>query len=150
VKTNQRDAVSLVRLSRAGELTAVWVPDERHEAVRDLSRSRQAAKKDLPGKRQQISSMMLRLGRCYPGKKTWGPAHMRWLTSQRLEHREQRTALEELLEGVRQESERVGARLIAGRDEIKPAHGLHGRDELSPPGSWPRPVISSDFKNHVS
>jgi transposase len=47
VKTNRRDAVSLARLSRAGELTAVWVPDERHEAMRDLSRARQAAKKDL-------------------------------------------------------------------------------------------------------
>ena len=63
VKTNRRDAVSLAKLSRAGELTAVWVPDERHEAMRDLSRARQAAKKDLQGKRQQISSMMLRLGR---------------------------------------------------------------------------------------
>jgi len=107
VKTNRRDAVSLARLSRAGELTAVWVPDERHEAMRDLSRARQAAKKDLQGKRQQISSLMLRLGRCYPGKKTWGPAHMTWLRSQKLKQREQRTALEELLEGVRQEGERV-------------------------------------------
>jgi transposase len=107
VKTNRRDAVSLARLLRAGELTAVWVPDERHEAMRDLSRARQAAKKDLQGKRQQTSSLMLRLGRCYPGKKTWGPAHMKWLRSQKLEHREQRMALEELLEGVRQEDERV-------------------------------------------
>ena len=107
VKTNRRDAISLAKLSRAGELTAVWVPDERHEAMRDLSRARQAAKKDLQGKRQQISSLMLRLGRHYPGKKTWGPAHMNWLMSQKLEHREQRIVLEELLEGVRQESERV-------------------------------------------
>ena len=67
VKTNRRDAISLAKLSRAGELTAVWVPDERHEAMRDLSRARQAAKKDLQGKRQQISSLMLRLGRIYPG-----------------------------------------------------------------------------------
>ena len=50
---------------------------------------------------------MLRLGRCYPGKKTWGPAYMKWLRSQKLEHGEQRMALEELLEGVRQEGERV-------------------------------------------
>src|SRR5499427_5262390 len=107
VKTNRRDAVSLAKLLRAGELTAVWVPDERHEAMRDLSRARQAAKKDLQGKRQQISSLMLRLGRCYPGKKTWGPAHMTWLRSQKLQQREQRIALEELLEGVRQEGERV-------------------------------------------
>ena len=107
VKTNRRDAISLARLSRAGELTAVWVPDERHEAMRDLSRARQAANKDLQGKRQQISSLMLRLGRVYPGKTTWGPAHMKWLMAQKLDHREQRMALEELLQGVRQESERI-------------------------------------------
>ena len=93
VKTNRRDAVSLAK--RAGELTAVWVPDERHEAMRDLSRARQAAKKDLQGKRQQISSLMLRLVRIYPGKKTRGPVHLKWLMSQKLEHREQRIAFEE-------------------------------------------------------
>jgi transposase len=43
VKTNRRDAVELAKLLRAGELTAVWVPDEWHEAMRDLSRARQAA-----------------------------------------------------------------------------------------------------------
>src|SRR3974377_2073046 len=107
VKTNRRDAVSLARLLRAGELTAVWVPDERHEAMRDLSPAREAARKDLKGKRQQVSSFMLRLGRHYPGKKTSGPAHMNWLMLQKLEHREQRIALEELLGAVRQESERV-------------------------------------------
>ena len=47
VKTNRRDAVGLAKLSRAGELTAVWVPDARHEAMRDLSRAREAARKDL-------------------------------------------------------------------------------------------------------
>ena len=54
VKTNRRDGLSLARLLRAGELTAVWVPDERHEAMRDLSRARLAAHKDLRGKRQQL------------------------------------------------------------------------------------------------
>ena len=107
VKTNRRDAVGLAKLLRAGELTAVWVPDERHEAMRDLSRAREAARKDLRGKRQQVSSFMLRLGRHFPGKKTWGPAHMNWLMLQKLEHREQRIAFEELLEGMRQEAERV-------------------------------------------
>jgi transposase len=52
-------------------------------------------------------SLMLRLGRHYPGKKTWGPAHMNWLMLQKLEHREQRIALEELLLAVRQEGKRV-------------------------------------------
>jgi transposase len=43
VKTNRRDAVALAKLLRAGELTAVWVPDEGHEAMRDLIRARSAA-----------------------------------------------------------------------------------------------------------
>jgi transposase len=36
VKTNRRDSVTLVKLLRAGELRAIWVPDTVHEAVRDL------------------------------------------------------------------------------------------------------------------
>jgi transposase len=51
VKTNRRDAVTLARLLRAGELTAVWVPDAVHEAVRDLVRAREAAAQDLRRKR---------------------------------------------------------------------------------------------------
>jgi hypothetical protein len=78
--------------------------------MRDLSRAREAARKDLKGKRQQVSSFMLRLGRHYPGKKTWGPAHMNWLMLQKLEHREQRIALEELL-GERSTSPRTPPRL---------------------------------------
>src|SRR5262245_25055804 len=123
VKTNRRDAVSLAKLLRADELTAVWVPDERHEAMRDLSRDRQAVKKDIQGKRQQISSLMLRLGRIYPGKTTWGPAHMRWLMAQKIEHREQRIAFEELLEGIRQEGERL-ERLEDAIREVVPEWSL--------------------------
>ena len=58
VKTNRRDAVSLAKLLRAGELTAVWVPDERHEATRDLSRARLAVTK----KRQTAAAVALRDG----------------------------------------------------------------------------------------
>jgi len=47
IKTNRRDAITLARLHRAGELTPVWVPDEAHEAVRDLVRAREAAMLDL-------------------------------------------------------------------------------------------------------
>ena len=77
VKTNRRDAVQLARMLRAGELTEVWVPDEAHEAIRELIRSREAAVDDLRRKRQAISSMMLRYGRTYPGKKTWGARRLR-------------------------------------------------------------------------
>jgi transposase len=77
VKTNRRDAVQLARLLRAGELTAVWVPDEGHEAMRDLVRAREAAVDDLRRKRQVISSLLLKHGRVYSGKTTWGAMHVR-------------------------------------------------------------------------
>jgi transposase len=107
VKTNRRDALGLVKLLRAGELTAVWVPDERHEAMRDLSRARGAAVEDLRGKRQQVSSFLLRHGLHYPGKKTWSKTHMSWLAGQRFEHPEQRIAFEEMLLAIRQAQDRI-------------------------------------------
>jgi len=107
VKTNRRDALSLAKLLRAGELTAVWVPDARHEAMRDLTRVREAAVEDLTSKRQQVLSLLLRLGRHYVGKRNWTRMHMSWLASQRLEHAEQRIAFEEMLLAVREAQERV-------------------------------------------
>jgi transposase len=107
VKTNRRDALNLVKLLRAGELTAVWVPDPRHEAMRDLARARGAAVEDLRSKRQQVSAFLLRQSRHYTGRKTWTKAHMGWLASQRLEYPEQRIAFEELLLAVRQAQERI-------------------------------------------
>ena len=108
VKTNRRDAVGLARLLRAGELTAVWVPDARHEAMRELTRVRGSARADLTRKRQQVASMLLRLGRHYPGIKTWNARHRSWLANVRLDHSEQRFALEEMLHAERQAGERVG------------------------------------------
>jgi transposase len=58
VKTNRRDAVSLARLHRAGELTAIWVPDQDHEAIRDLVRARDAAMEDLREKCQHLQSFL--------------------------------------------------------------------------------------------
>ncbi len=73
VKTNRRDAVSLARLLRAGELTGIWVPD----AVRDLVRVRATASEDLRKKRQQLLSFLLRHGRIFSGQKNWTRAHAR-------------------------------------------------------------------------
>jgi transposase len=107
VKTNRRDALGLATQLRAGELTAVWVPDARHEAMRDLTRARGAAVEDLRSKRQQVSAFLLRLGVRYAGKTAWTKAHMNWLASQKLEHPEQRIAFEEMLLAVRQAQERI-------------------------------------------
>jgi transposase len=123
VKTNRRDALGMVTQFRAGELTAVWVPDPRHEAMRDLTRARGAAVEDLRAKRQHVSSFLLRLGLHYPGAKTWTKAHMNWLAKQKLAHAEQRIAFEEMLLAVRQAQERIlpgwkrrsAARCLTGR-----------------------------------
>lgn len=71
VKTNRRDAIGLAKLLRAGELTAVWVPDEGHEAMRDLVRARAAAVETLRVHRQQESAFMLKHGRIFPRKTGW-------------------------------------------------------------------------------
>ncbi len=107
VKTNRRDAISLAKLLRADELTAVWVPDRHHEAMRDLTRARETTVMDLRSKRQQISAFLLRQGRHYPeNKKTWTKAHMSWLASQKLEYPEQRLVFEEMMLAIRQAQER--------------------------------------------
>jgi transposase len=125
IKTNRRDAENLARLLRAGELTAVWVPDERHEAIRDLSRARETAVDDVKRKRQQISSLLLRLGLHYPGKTTWGRAHRNWLSQQKIAHREHRIVFEEALGAERQAQERAD-RLAAAIREALPDWSLAG------------------------
>lgn len=123
VKTNRRDANNLARLLRAGELTAVWVPAPDHEAMRDLSRARASAVDDLKGKRQQISSLLLRLGLHFPGKKTWGKAHRNWLALVKLGQREQRFVFEEMKLAERQAQERID-RIEAAIREALPEWSL--------------------------
>lgn len=84
IKTNRRDAVKLARLLRARELTAVWVPDAAHEAMRDLVRARSTAVAVLTRCRQHISSFLLRQGIGYEGQ-PWSKKHRAWLATLRFE-----------------------------------------------------------------
>ena len=107
VKTNRRDAVGLAKLLRAGELTPVWVPDETHEAIRDLVRARGAAVETVRVHRQQVSAFMLKHGRVFPRKTAWGARYLRWLQEQRFDHPAHQIALQEMVEAVRISRERV-------------------------------------------
>ena len=78
IKTDRRDASGLAKLHRAGELTAVWVPDPGHEAMRDLVRARLDAVRALRRARQQLSSFLLRQG-CHYLRPAWTKLHRRWL-----------------------------------------------------------------------
>jgi transposase len=107
VKTNRRDAVTLARLHRAGELTGVWVPDVVHEAVRDLVRARDAGSDDLRRKRQQLLSFLLRHGRIYYGGGHWTLAHRRWLARQAFEHTAQQIVFQERIDAITDAAQRL-------------------------------------------
>src|SRR6266478_2214333 len=82
VKTDRRDAEKLARCYRAGDLTAVWVPDAAHEALRDLVRAREAAKQDQLRARNRLSKFLLRHGQRRPeGVKVWTKKHREWIKS---------------------------------------------------------------------
>ena len=108
VKTDRRDAMTLARLLRAGELTAIWVPDEAHEAVRDLIRARRSAKEDATGAKQTVKSFLLRHDRRYGGKGTWTKMYWRWLSEQRFDFPHQQLAFEEMQRRVLEAQARVG------------------------------------------
>lgn len=99
VKTDRRDAINLAKLHRAGELTAVWIPDLAHEAMRDLVRARLAAVRSLRQARQQLSGFLLRHGFHYnrPG---WTLMHRRWLAGLRFEQPAHHIVLEDYMATV--------------------------------------------------
>jgi transposase len=99
VKTDRRDAASLARLHRAGELTAVWVPDPGHEAVRDLVRARLDAVHALRRARQQLSGFLLRHG-CHYGRPAWTKLHRRWLAGLKFEQAVHHLVLEDYVQTV--------------------------------------------------
>jgi transposase len=99
VKTDRRDAASLARLHRAGELTAVWVPDAGHEAMRDLVRARLDAVHALRRARQQLSGFLLRQG-CHYGRPAWTKLHRRWLAGLKFEQAVHHLVLEDYVQAV--------------------------------------------------
>jgi transposase len=87
IKTDRRDAVKLARSYRSGDLTPVWVPDAAHEALRDLVRAREAAKRDQLRARHRLSKFLLRQGRRPPrGIKAWTTKHRAWLETVTFAH----------------------------------------------------------------
>ena len=75
VKTDRRDALTLARLARSGDLVPVLIPDERDEAIRDLSRAREDALGARQKARQQLKALLLRHGHRYTGRTFWTAAH---------------------------------------------------------------------------
>jgi transposase len=85
IKTDRRDAAKLVRLFRAGELTAIHVPDEAEEAVRDLLRCREAVRRDVLRWRHRLLKFLDRHGRLWVTGKNWTQRHWTWIRQQRFD-----------------------------------------------------------------
>lgn len=110
VKTDRRDAEKLARGLRSGDLTAVWVPDTAHEALRDLVRARLAAKQDQLRHRHQLSKFLLRHGRRpVAGTKAWTQKYLEWV---RKEVRFEPSAQAAVLLDYLNEVERAGERIV--------------------------------------
>jgi transposase len=108
VKTDRRDAGKLARSHRAGDLTAVWVPDEGTEALRDLVRARETAKQDQLRARHRLSKFLLRTGqRPVPGVKAWTELYMAWVRQLRYEQAAREWARLDYLHEVEHMAERV-------------------------------------------
>ena len=117
IKTDKRDAVKLARLHRAGELTAVHVPDAVDEAMRDLCRARTDAVQDLRRSRSQLKAFLLRHGYRYSGKSAWTEAHRRYLRELVLPHAAHRLVLEDALRVITESEERI-RRLEEGMEAL--------------------------------
>ena len=109
VKTDRRDAEKLARCYRAGELTPVWVPDADHEALRDLVRAREAAKKDQLRHRHRLGKFLLRHGkRPTDAGKAWTQKYLNWI---RIHVHFEQPALEAALQHYREQVDHIAERI---------------------------------------
>lgn len=108
IKTDRRDAQRLAELSRAGELRAVWVPEEADEAMRDLSRAREDAVIARNQARQRLKGLLLRHDIRYTlGKSSWTKSFHLWLGTLNFGNRSSQIAFTEYQLAVQAADERL-------------------------------------------
>lgn len=107
VKTDRRDAVQLARLMRSGDLTPVYVPEAEDEAIRDLTRAREDALRDVKAAKYRLKAFLLRQDIRYQGRANWGPAHLRWLANVVCPTPAQQIVFQEYVRAVSEHTERL-------------------------------------------
>lgn len=107
IKNDRRDALTLARLHRAGELDAIYVPDPEDEAIRDLLRGRDDARIAARKAKQRLLSFLLRHGVIYTAKTKWTTAHFNWLSDVKMKHPAQQITLQEYIDSVHESRQRV-------------------------------------------
>ncbi len=106
VKTDRRDALRLAHFLRSGDLTEIHVPDEACEAMRDLLRAREDAKRAQLRARHQLSKFLLRHDRRW-AKSNWTKIHLEWIAKQRFDHPALDSVLAESLQAVNDHTARI-------------------------------------------
>jgi transposase len=107
IKTDRRDAINLVRLFRAGELTSIYVPTIEDEAIRDLIRCRDDIRRFERKARQRLLAFLLRHGYQYSGKRHWTKGFYNWLATIKFPHPAQQITLQEYIDTVNECSQRI-------------------------------------------
>jgi len=107
IKTDKRDALKLAKLLKSEDLTPIYVPEPEDEAVRDLSRAREVAMKDLKDAKYQLKALLLRNNINYKGTANWSQKHLRWLTEIVLPHPAQHIVLQEFLHTITERISRL-------------------------------------------
>jgi len=107
VKTDKRDAAKLAKLFKAEELTTIYIPEAEDEAIRDLSRARETAMKDLKDAKFQLKGLFLRNNIKPTVKDNWSNQHLRWLTELVLPHHSQQIVLQEMIQTITERMKRV-------------------------------------------
>jgi transposase len=119
VKTDRRDAVQLARLMRAGDLTPVYVPDLEDEAIRDVTRAREDAIRDLKAAKRRLKAFLLRQDIRYEDRATWGPAHLRWLSEVVCPTPAQQIVFQEYVRAVSEHHDRLQHLEAALHDQVQ-------------------------------
>lgn len=107
VKTDKRDALKLAKLLKSEDLTPIYVPEPEDEAIRDLSRAREVAMKDLKDAKYQLKALLLRNNINYLGTANWSLKHLRWLTELVLPHPAQQIVLQEFIQTINERIARL-------------------------------------------
>ena len=107
VKTDRRDAVMLARLMRSGDLTSIYVPRGEDEALRDLSRAREDAMRDLKAAKYRLKAFFLRQDIRYVGRANWTAAHLRWLSEVVCPTAAQQIVFQEYVRAVTERAEQL-------------------------------------------
>jgi transposase len=107
IKTNRRDSQMLARLHRAGELRAIYVPNDADEAMRDLVRAREDAVVVGTQAKYRVKAFLLRQGRRYPGREGWTLPYRRWSTDLSFPTAAQHVTLQEYRDTIAETERRI-------------------------------------------